>query len=71
MPDGNFVDANPLGKVSILGVSTNPSKVLLDGQELDASSWTYSEQKRLLVLEDLKEHFPRGAWNSQWNLSWA
>jgi hypothetical protein len=71
MPDGNFVDANPLGKVSILGVSTSPSKVLLDGQELGASSWTYSEQKRLLALNDLKEHFPKGAWNSQWSLAWA
>jgi hypothetical protein len=70
-PEGNFIDTNPLRKVSVLGVSTTPSKVLLGGHELDASSWTYDEKTHLLVLEDLKEHFPKGPWSSQWTLTWA
>ncbi|KAK4451594.1 alpha-glucosidase [Podospora aff. communis PSN243] len=70
-PKGNFVDTNPLGKVSVLGVFTIPSKIVLGGHELDASSWTYDEKTRLVVLRDLKRHFPKGAWSSQWTLTWA
>ncbi|KAK0657371.1 glycoside hydrolase family 31 protein [Cercophora newfieldiana] len=70
-PEGNYLDRNPLGTVSIMGVATAPSKVVLEGKELDSSSWTYSDESQLLILKDLKEHFPEGAWTSHWELTWA
>ena len=70
-PQGNYHDTNSLGKVSILGVARAPSSISLNGNALGSSGWTYSGESQLLILKDMKEHFPEGAWTSQWNLAWA
>ncbi|KAK0630069.1 glycoside hydrolase family 31 protein [Bombardia bombarda] len=70
-PRGSYVDTNPLGNVTVMGVSSAPSKVLLDGKTLDSSYWTYSDPEKLLLLNGLDDLFPTGAWHARWRLTWS
>ncbi|KAK3393584.1 putative alpha-glucosidase precursor [Podospora didyma] len=69
-PHGNYMDKNPLAYATVLGLSHAPSKILLNGEVLDASLWKYSKEKNLLSLGGLNTRFSKGAWSSSWNLSW-
>ncbi|KAK4462202.1 family 31 putative glycoside hydrolase [Cladorrhinum samala] len=70
VPEGNYVDTNALRNATILGVPRVPSKVRLDGEDLDAAYWTYSADKSVLTLHDLNEKFSKGAWTFGWNITW-
>ncbi|KAK3362624.1 putative alpha-glucosidase precursor [Lasiosphaeria hispida] len=70
VPEGNYVDKNPLGTVTVLGVKAAPSKVRLNGKDLKTSYWTYSEDKQSLSLEKLGNQFSNGVWRSSWNITW-
>ncbi|KAK0735029.1 glycosyl hydrolases family 31-domain-containing protein [Lasiosphaeria miniovina] len=71
-PNGQYVDTSPLQNVTVLGLPHAPSKVSLDGEDLDSSYWTYSEDKSLLALEKLGSRFPNGAWGDEtWNITWS
>ncbi|KAK3694555.1 putative alpha-glucosidase precursor [Podospora appendiculata] len=70
-PQGNYVDTNSLGNITILGLSSAPSKVFLGGAALDSSYWAYSAASQSLSLKGLNGRFASGAWRSSWSLTWA
>ncbi|KAI9682323.1 MAG: hypothetical protein M1817_000377 [Caeruleum heppii] len=67
---GLFVDSNPLANVTVMGISSPVSEVLLNGQAL-ASGWTYDDNSQLLSISNLRDVTSQGAWTSDWTLSWA
>lgn len=70
-PKGNYVDKNPLGNVTVMGVPTAPAQVRVDGEPLEESLWTYSADTELLFVNGLDELFSHGAWHTRWALSWS
>lgn len=54
-----------------MGLAKRPSRVLLNGEALHAERyWTHAEEKGMLVLQDLKDRFPEGAWAREWEIKW-
>ena len=56
--------------MAILGVGKRPAKVFVHDMELGPERWAYTEGKSTLLLKDLTEYFPRGAWSSAWRITW-
>ena len=50
---GDFVDTNPLGNVTITGLSTEPDMVTLNGKVLEGTSKSFSAS--VLRIEGLEE----------------
>ncbi|KAK1757356.1 alpha-glucosidase [Echria macrotheca] len=72
IPQGNFVDSNPLGNVTILGVPSAPASVKVNGKQLGSAAWTYSAEKQFLNLSDLSDGgLSSGAWGSKSIITWS
>ncbi|KAK4241561.1 hypothetical protein C8A03DRAFT_30285 [Achaetomium macrosporum] len=70
-PEGSDVDTNALENATVMGLREAPSRVRLNGDDLDPSYWSYSEDKALLVLRGLNQLFPHGAWATEWEVTWG
>ncbi|KAK3987755.1 alpha-glucosidase [Cladorrhinum sp. PSN332] len=72
VPEGNYLDTNALRNATVLGLPKGPlpSKVSLNGMQLDSAYWTYSSGNSVLALHDLNDKFTKGAWTFGWNLTW-
>ncbi|CAJ2499684.1 Uu.00g025370.m01.CDS01 [Anthostomella pinea] len=70
-PTGDFVDANALGNVTILGVQGTVSKVELSGIEVNPDNWNLDASKMVLQLTGLDALTSDGAWSAEWTLSWS
>ncbi|KAJ4336554.1 hypothetical protein N0V95_008580 [Ascochyta clinopodiicola] len=68
---GDFKDTNALGNVTILGVSSTPTKVRLNGQTIDSSKFAYNASASSLKLSGLNDLTSGGAWQGNWTLSWV
>ena len=71
IPTGNYVNKTPLGTVSILGIAKKPESILVNEVPLDPASWSYSEEKQFLLMEDLEKYFLDGVWNTGCFFNWV
>lgn len=67
---GSYADTNPLANVTVMGVQSKPSKVSLNGQQLN-SSMSYDSSSKVLSLKGLQSATGSGAWAQDWTLSWS
>ena len=65
---GEYIDSNPLANVTVLGVSTAPSRVTFNGQTV--ASYTFNATSKVLVIQGLQNYTTSGAWVKQWKLKW-
>ncbi|KAL0935019.1 alpha-glucosidase [Colletotrichum truncatum] len=70
-PTGDYKDSNALGNVTILGVGRDISAVTLNDHVLDNEKWSLDTASRALKIHSLQSLTARGAWNSEWTLTWA
>ncbi|GAW23376.1 hypothetical protein ANO14919_129340 [Xylariales sp. No.14919] len=63
-------DRNPLGYVTILGVEGNVSEVRFGHTTLDSESWHLNAENGTLRIDGLDVLTEKGAWASDWVLSW-
>ncbi len=71
IPTGDYLDTNPLGNVTILGLQAAPSRVFVDGVTLSTVHWTYDATSKYLFLSALENFFAAGAWRSSWAVTWS
>lgn len=67
--EGNYMDTNALGNVTIMGVD-DVGKMRLDGMVVGKAHWDYREEDRLLKFTNLGNMTTGGAWSKSWTLSW-
>ena len=67
---GLYKDTNPLANVTIMGVSSEPSSVTLNGETIN-SGVAYDSSSKVLSLKGLQSATSSGAWAQDWTLSWA
>ncbi|KAI1748847.1 glycoside hydrolase family 31 protein [Xylaria castorea] len=68
---GDYKDGNPLGYVTILGVEGDVSEVTFGETRLDGQSWHFDSASRVLRVDGLEILTEKGAWISDWTLSWS
>ncbi|KAI0018569.1 family 31 glycosyl hydrolase [Xylariomycetidae sp. FL0641] len=68
---GTYVDANPLGNVTVLGIQNGVSNVQFAGKTVDAGAWHYDKASQVLSVQKLDGLTAKGAWSSEWALSWS
>ncbi|XPS79851.1 Alpha-glucosidase [Ascochyta lentis] len=68
---GEFKDTNALGNVTILGVSSTPTQVQLNGEAIDSSKFAYNATASTLKVSGLNDLTSGGAWQGSLTLSWA
>ena len=67
---GMFQDANPLANVTIMGVKGKVGEVTLNGATVASSSVNYNATSQILTITKLQAATEKGAWSSDWLLSW-
>jgi alpha-glucosidase len=67
---GTYPDKNPLANITILGVSTAPGTVTLNGKTLSKGT-AFNETSGSLSVTGLDSVTSEGAWKNDWALSWA
>jgi alpha-glucosidase len=69
---GLYEDTNKLANVTILGVQSAPSKVSLNGAQLNGSAQIdYDSTNKIVCIKGLESLTEKGAWAQDWTLSWA
>jgi alpha-glucosidase len=68
---GTYQDQSPLANITVMGLATAPRSMELNGEVLDASHWTYTAEKSLLVVSGLETKFRQGAFQKSWSLLWS
>ena len=69
---GLYEDTNKLANVTILGVESAPSKVSLNGAQLNGSAKIdYNSSTKVVCIKGLESLTEDGAWAQDWTLSWA
>ena len=66
---GLYKDTNPLANVTVLGVTSQPSSVVLNGEKV-SSGVNYDGSSKVLSVEGLQSMTSEGAWAQDWTLSW-
>ena len=67
---GLYQDSNALANVTILGVSSQPSNVTLNGNDV-SSAMAYNSSSKVMKLTGLQNSTSSGAWANDWVLSWS
>jgi alpha-glucosidase len=67
---GLYQDTNALANITIMGVESKPSKVTLNGADL-SSKMSYDSSAKVVKLTGLESATSKGAWASDWTLSWS
>ncbi|KAJ9668457.1 hypothetical protein H2201_001505 [Coniosporium apollinis] len=67
---GEFRDANPLANVTVMGLSSAPGNVTLNGHTL-SSGVSFNQTSGLLTVTGLRDATSEGAWSSDWVLRWT
>ncbi|KAJ5090239.1 hypothetical protein N7532_008923 [Penicillium argentinense] len=70
IPQGNWVEKQPLEKVTVLGVKQSPGKVTLNGRSVPDSGVHYNATSQTLLFDGLKDVTGDGAWSGKWILKW-
>lgn len=66
---GLFKDTNALANVTVMGVSSKPSSVTLNGEKI-SSGVNYDSSSKVLSIKGLQSATSEGAWAADWALSW-
>ena len=69
-PRGCYEDRNPLANVTVMGVSTSPENVTLNGMALDQGV-SYNDSSQVLSVRGLNDLTAMGAWSEKWVLRWG
>ena len=67
---GHFQDKNPLGNVTVMGVTSQPGSVTLNGQTV-SSGVNYDSGSKVLSVKGLQSLTGEGAWAQDWTLRWG
>jgi alpha-glucosidase len=67
---GSWEALNPLATVTVLGVSTQPDAVKLNGIPVPASGVQYNATSRVLSVGGLQKLTRKGAFSADWALKW-
>ncbi|RYP78902.1 hypothetical protein DL771_000287 [Monosporascus sp. 5C6A] len=70
-PQGEFVDTNPLGNVTVMGIKRDVATVKFNGIALKDTHWEFDDSKHLLKVRGLDMSTATGAWRTEWVLSWS
>lgn len=70
-PRGEYVDANPLANVTVLGVASAPGNVTLNGAAVGEGAVRYNGTSQVLSVTGLKNMTAEGAWSGEWVLRWG
>ncbi|KAI1329700.1 family 31 glycosyl hydrolase [Xylariaceae sp. FL0255] len=70
VPIADYIDTNPMGNVTILGIEGKVSKVMFDGAKIDPQNWHFNSTSKALHIKRLDELTKKGAFNKGWTLSW-
>lgn len=68
---GTFKDINALNNVTVMGVSTAPGKVTLDGDRVADCEIEYDKSTGVVYITGMSMATKRGAWTADWTLSWS
>ena len=66
---GLYKDTNPLANVTVMGVASQPSSVMLNGEKV-SSGVSYDGSSKVLSVKGLQSLTSGGAWAQDWTLSW-
>lgn len=66
---GMYEASQPLANVTILGVSSAPQNVTLNGMSL--MDWQYNDTSSALMVAGLANSTSQGAWAQDWTLRWS
>lgn len=66
---GLYKDTNSLANVTVMGVSSKPGNVTLNGMSV-GSGVNYNSTSKVLKITGLQNATSSGAWASDWVLSW-
>ncbi|KAK5636861.1 hypothetical protein RRF57_012574 [Xylaria bambusicola] len=64
-------DKNPLGYVTILGMNGEVRRVTFGNVMLKTETWHFDPDNEVLKVEGLDAFTAKGAWASNWTLSWS
>lgn len=67
---GLYSDSNALANVTVLGIEAAPSSVIFNGVAI-RQSWSYNASSKVLEVTELNNATSKGAWTSDWTLSWG
>ena len=67
---GTYKELNPLANVTVLGVESAVTSVMLNGVVIQ-SGWTYNETSKVLDVKALNNITCGGAWSQDWVLRWS
>lgn len=67
---GTYEDTNALANITVMGVQSRPSAVMLNGETV-SSGVGYNSTSMVLSVKGLESITSSGAWASDWTLSWA
>ena len=70
-PRGAYVERNPLANVTIMGVTTAPRKVTLNGATIAAEGLKYNSSSQVLSVTGLHDVTKTGAFSGEWVLRWG
>lgn len=70
MATGNWIEANPLANVTVLGVSQKPKAVTFNDHPVPSSDVNYDAMSNVLSVTGLQQMTPGGAFIQDWTLSW-
>ncbi|EMR70096.1 putative alpha-glucosidase precursor protein [Eutypa lata UCREL1] len=71
VPKGEFIDTNPLGNVTVMGIKRGITKVKFNGIALKPTHWDFDASKHLLNVRGLDSSTRIGSWRTEWILSWS
>lgn len=69
--EGTYHDPNPLANVTVHGVASAPTHVLLCDTEVEQDKWAYNATSKVLAVRQLQEFTSEGAWTRNWTLTWS
>ena len=69
-PRGGFDDRNPLANVTVMGVGSEPGKVLFNGEAIE-EGWSWNGSSKVLSIKELNGVTNEGAWREEWVLRWG
>ena len=67
---GLYKDTNTLANVTVMGVTSKPSSVKLNGERV-SSGVSYDSSSKVLSVKGLQSLTGKGAWAQDWTLSWG
>lgn len=66
---GLYKDTNALANVTVMGVASEPSSVMLNGEKV-SDGVNYNSSSKVLSVKGLQSLTGDGAWAQDWTLSW-